>query len=130
MVTKGPTGSREDAFNLGIYRMQVLGRDRTLMRWLKHRGGAQHHRRWGQTRREPLPAAAVIGADPGVILAAVTPVPDTMSEYQFAGLLRRDAESLATSFRKHGLTQSGEATLRDVQRRALGPGPEPRVELP
>jgi 4-hydroxy-3-polyprenylbenzoate decarboxylase len=89
VVTKGPSGSREDDFNLGIYRMQVLGRDRTLMRWLKHRGGAQHHRRWGASgKREPLPAAAVLGADPGVILAAVTPVPDTLSEYQFAGLLR------------------------------------------
>ena len=88
VVTKGPSDKREDAFNLGIYRMQVLGRDRTIMRWLKHRGGAQHYRRWGAEKREPLPAAAVIGADPGVILAAVTPVPDTMSEYQFAGLLR------------------------------------------
>src|SRR5262245_63266473 len=59
------------------------------MRWLKHRGGAQHHQRWkGAGKREPLPAAAVIGADPGTILAAVTPVPDTLSEYQFAGLLR------------------------------------------
>ncbi len=55
------------------------------MRWLAHRGGAQHHRRWkGRAKREPLPAAAVIGADPGTILAAVTPVPDTLSEYQFA----------------------------------------------
>ena len=88
VVTKGPSAAREDGFNLGIYRMQVLGRDRTLMRWLKHRGGAQHFRRWKESRREPLPAAAVIGADPGVTLAAVTPVPDTMSEYQFAGLLR------------------------------------------
>jgi 4-hydroxy-3-polyprenylbenzoate decarboxylase len=88
VVTKGPSEAREDGFNLGIYRMQVLRRDRTLMRWLKHRGGAQHFRRWKETRREPLPAAAVIGADPGVTLAAVTPVPDTMSEYQFAGLLR------------------------------------------
>jgi 4-hydroxy-3-polyprenylbenzoate decarboxylase len=88
VVTKGPSEAREDSFNLGIYRMQVLGRDRTLMRWLKHRGGAQHHQRWGNARRDPLPAAAVIGADPGVTLAAVTPVPDTMSEYQFAGLLR------------------------------------------
>ena len=68
--------------------MQVTGRDTTLMRWLKHRGGAQHHQRWRAERREPLPAAAVIGADPGTILAAVTPVPDTLSEYQFAGLLR------------------------------------------
>jgi 4-hydroxy-3-polyprenylbenzoate decarboxylase len=89
IVTKGPTDKREDAFNLGIYRMQVLGRDRTIMRWLKHRGGAQHHQRWkGAGRRDPLPAAAVLGADPGTILAAVTPVPDTLSEYQFAGLLR------------------------------------------
>jgi 4-hydroxy-3-polyprenylbenzoate decarboxylase len=88
VVTKGPGKGRSDSFNLGIYRMQVLGRDRTLMRWLRHRGGAQHHRRWGSERTDPLPAAAVIGADPGTILAAVTPVPDTMSEYQFAGLLR------------------------------------------
>ena len=88
VVTKGPGERREDGFNLGIYRMQVTGRDTTLMRWLAHRGGAQHHRRWGAGRREPLPAAAVIGADPGTILAAVTPVPDTLSEYQFAGLLR------------------------------------------
>jgi 4-hydroxy-3-polyprenylbenzoate decarboxylase len=88
VVTKGPSDERVDGFNLGIYRMQVTGRNTTLMRWLRHRGGAQHHRRWQQARREPLPAAAVIGADPGTILAAVTPVPDTMSEYQFAGLLR------------------------------------------
>ena len=89
VVTKGPSESREDDYNLGIYRMQVIGKDRTIMRWLAHRGGAQHHRRWkAEGRREPLPACAVIGADPGVILAAVTPVPDTLSEYQFAGLLR------------------------------------------
>jgi 4-hydroxy-3-polyprenylbenzoate decarboxylase len=89
IVTKGPGQSREDDFNLGIYRLQVIGKDRTIMRWLAHRGGAQHHRRWkGAGRREPLPACAVIGADPGAILAAVTPVPDTLSEYQFAGLLR------------------------------------------
>jgi 4-hydroxy-3-polyprenylbenzoate decarboxylase len=88
VVTKGPGQGKLDDFNLGIYRMQVTGRDSTLMRWLKHRGGAQHHRRWKAERREPLPAAAVIGADPGTILAAVTPVPDTLSEYHFAGLLR------------------------------------------
>ncbi|HEX6440584.1 MAG TPA: UbiD family decarboxylase [Stellaceae bacterium] len=88
VVTKGPGKAREDAFNLGIYRMQVTGRDTTLMRWLRHRGGAQHHRRWAEAKREPLPAAVVIGADPGTIIAAVTPVPDTLSEYQFAGLLR------------------------------------------
>ncbi len=89
VVTKGPSQTREDDYNLGIYRMQVIGRDRTIMRWLAHRGGAQHHRRWkAEGKREPLPACAVIGADPGTILAAVTPVPDTLSEYQFAGLLR------------------------------------------
>jgi 4-hydroxy-3-polyprenylbenzoate decarboxylase len=71
VVTRGPGTRREDDYNLGIYRMQVVGRDRTLMRWLKHRGGAQHHRRWSAEKREPLPA-----------------VPDTLSEYQFAGLLR------------------------------------------
>ncbi len=90
VVTQGPNpdGKREDSFNLGIYRMQVTGRDTTLMRWLRHRGGAQHHARWKAEKPEPLPAAVVIGADPGTILAAVTPVPDTLSEYQFAGLLR------------------------------------------
>ncbi len=89
VVTKGPSESREDDYNLGIYRMQAVGRDRTIMRWLAHRGGAQHHRRWKAAGKpDALPACAVIGADPGTILAAVTPVPDTLSEYQFAGLLR------------------------------------------
>ena len=89
VVTRGPSESREDDYNLGIYRMQVIGRDRTITRWLAHRGGAQHHRRWKAAGKpSSLPACAVIGADPGTILAAVTPVPDTLSEYQFAGLLR------------------------------------------
>ena len=93
VVTQGPKSKgegkdRRDDFNLGIYRMQVTGKNTTLMRWLKHRGGAQHHARWAKEKREPLPVAVVIGADPGTILAAVTPVPDTLSEYQFAGLLR------------------------------------------
>ncbi len=88
VVTKGPGSDKRDAYNLGIYRMQVTGKNTTLMRWLKHRGGAQHHQRWKAEKPEPLPAACVLGADPGTILAAVTPVPDTLSEYQFAGLLR------------------------------------------
>lgn len=88
VVTKGPGKGKTDDFNLGIYRMQMLGRNKTLMRWLKHRGGAQHHQRWKNEKTEPLPAAVVIGADPGTIVAAVTPVPDTLSEYHFAGLLR------------------------------------------
>jgi 4-hydroxy-3-polyprenylbenzoate decarboxylase len=96
IVTKGPGEAREDNFNLGIYRLQVIDRDKTLMRWLKHRGGAQHHARWAKEKRAPLPAAAVLGADPGTILAAVTPVPETLSEYQFAGLLRGARVELAS----------------------------------
>ena len=88
VVSKGPGKIKEDDYNLGIYRMQVLNKNQTLMRWLKHRGGAQHHRRWKAEKTEPLPVAVVLGADPATILGAVTPVPDTLSEYQFAGLLR------------------------------------------
>jgi len=88
IVTRGPSADKQDDFNLGIYRMQKLGPDKLIMRWLKHRGGAQHHARWAKEKAEPLPVAAVLGADPGTILAAVTPVPDTLSEYQFAGLMR------------------------------------------
>jgi 4-hydroxy-3-polyprenylbenzoate decarboxylase len=89
VVTKGPSDAREDNFNLGIYRMQLLSRNQTIMRWLRHRGGAQQHRRWSEKKTSaPFPAAVVIGTDPGTVLAAVTPVPDTLSEYQFAGLLR------------------------------------------
>lgn len=99
VVTRGPNadekgGDKRDDFNLGIYRMQVTGPDTTYMRWLKHRGGAQHHARWKAERPDPIPAAVVIGADPGTILAAVTPVPDTLSEYQFAGLLRGEKVEL------------------------------------
>ncbi|MCH8182520.1 MAG: UbiD family decarboxylase [Proteobacteria bacterium] len=85
VVTKDPDSG---SHNLGIYRMQVTGRDTTLMRWLRHRGGAQHFARWRETHDEPMPAAAVIGADPGTLLAAVTPAPESLSEYQLAGLLR------------------------------------------
>jgi 4-hydroxy-3-polyprenylbenzoate decarboxylase len=88
VVTRGPGGHPADGTNLGIYRMQVTGPNTTLMRWLKHRGGAQHHARWKAERTDAFPVAAVIGADPGTILAAVTPLPETLSEYQFAGLLR------------------------------------------
>ena len=93
VVTQGPeagekNGDKRDDFNLGIYRMQVTGKDTALMRWLQHRGGAQQFQRWKEKNSDPMPVAVVIGADPGTILAAVTPVPDTLSEYQFAGLLR------------------------------------------
>jgi 4-hydroxy-3-polyprenylbenzoate decarboxylase len=93
VVSQGPDadtkgGDKRDTPNLGIYRMQVTGPKTTLMRWLKHRGGAQQFARWKEKRDDPMPVAVVLGADPGTILAAVTPVPDTLSEYQFAGLLR------------------------------------------
>lgn len=90
VVTKGPdpNANKSDNFNLGIYRMQVKSRNTTLMRWLAHRGGAQHAARWAEKKKDRIPVAAVIGADPATLLAAVTPVPDTLSEYQFAGLLK------------------------------------------
>ncbi|MDH5749705.1 MAG: UbiD family decarboxylase [Rhodospirillales bacterium] len=87
-------GDKRDGFNLGIYRMQVTGKNTTLMRWLRHRGGAQQFARWREQCSDPMPVAAVIGADPGTILAAVTPVPETLSEYQFAGLLRGEKVEL------------------------------------
>ena len=90
VVTQGPDPkkAREDSYNLGIYRMQVLNSKQTLMRWLRHRGGAQQYQKWKSAGRGEFPAAVVLGADPGTILAAVTPIPETLSEYQFAGLLR------------------------------------------
>ncbi len=95
---KTVNGEQSKLYNLGIYRMQVLNKNQTLMRWLKHRGGAQQHQSAKNssqfTGHRSLPCAAVIGADPAMILAAVTPIPDTMSEYQFAGLLRNKKTEL------------------------------------
>jgi 4-hydroxy-3-polyprenylbenzoate decarboxylase len=86
VVTKGPNKERQ---NLGIYRQQVIGKNKVIMRWLAHRGGAQDFRDWCATHPgEPFPVAVALGADPATILGAVTPVPDTLSEYAFAGLLR------------------------------------------
>ena len=86
VVTRGPEKSRQ---NLGIYRMQVIGKNRVIMRWLSHRGGALDFRDWQKKHPgEPFPVAVALGADPATILGAVTPVPDTLSEYAFAGLLR------------------------------------------
>ncbi|ABI57871.1 4-hydroxy-3-polyprenylbenzoate decarboxylase [Alkalilimnicola ehrlichii MLHE-1] len=86
VVTRGPEKERQ---NLGIYRNQVIGRNRTIMRWLAHRGGALDFRDWQRERPgEPFPVAIALGADPATILGAVTPVPDSLSEYGFAGLLR------------------------------------------
>jgi len=85
-VTRGPLKSRQ---NLGIYRQQVIGKNKVIMRWLAHRGGALDFRDWCAAHPgEPFPVSVALGADPATILGAVTPVPDTLSEYQFAGLLR------------------------------------------
>ncbi|MDC0033387.1 UbiD family decarboxylase [Alphaproteobacteria bacterium] len=86
VVTEGAHGT-----NLGIYRLQVTGRNTTLMRWLSHRGGAEAH---ASQETGPLPVAVVIGADPGTIIAAVAPIPEAISEYQFAGLLRGKSVAL------------------------------------
>jgi 4-hydroxy-3-polyprenylbenzoate decarboxylase len=86
VITRGPEKER---MNLGIYRMQLLGRNKLIMRWLSHRGGALDFRDWQLKRPgEPYPVAIALGADPATTLGAVTPVPDTLSEYAFAGLLR------------------------------------------
>jgi 4-hydroxy-3-polyprenylbenzoate decarboxylase len=86
VVTRGPHKPRQ---NMGIYRQQVIGRNRVIMRWLAHRGGALDFRDWQETHPgEPFPVAVALGADPATILGAVTPVPDSLSEHAFAGLLR------------------------------------------
>lgn len=85
-VTKGPNKKRQ---NLGIYRQQLLSKNRLIMRWLAHRGGALDYQAFRELHpNEPYPVSVVLGCDPATILAAVTPIPDTLSEYQFAGLLR------------------------------------------
>ena len=92
-VTRGPQKKRQ---NLGIYRQQVIGRNKLIMRWLAHRGGALDYRDHCLTNpREPFPIAVALGADPATMLGAVTPVPDTLSEYQFAGLLRGSKTEIA-----------------------------------
>lgn len=86
VITRGPLKKRQ---NLGIYRQQVIGRNRVIMRWLAHRGGALDFKEWQQEHPgERFPVSVALGADPATILGAVTPVPDSLSEYAFAGLLR------------------------------------------
>jgi 4-hydroxy-3-polyprenylbenzoate decarboxylase len=92
-VTRGPNRTRQ---NLGIYRQQVIGRNKLIMRWLAHRGGALDYRDHCLAHpREPFPVAVALGADPATTLGAVTPVPDSLSEYQFAGLLRGGKTEIA-----------------------------------
>ena len=93
VITRGPEKPR---MNLGIYRMQLIGRNKLIMRWLSHRGGALDFRDWCLKRPgEPYPVAIALGADPATTLGAVTPVPDALSEYAFAGLLRGGKTELA-----------------------------------
>ncbi|MFN4283022.1 MAG: UbiD family decarboxylase [Alphaproteobacteria bacterium] len=89
VTTRGPDiGNERGGTNVGIYRMQVTGKTTALMRWLHTRGGALHYAAWKALKSEPMPVAITLGADPAVLLAAVTPVPEGLSEYEFAGLLR------------------------------------------
>lgn len=95
VITKGPHKKRQ---NMGIYRQQVIGRNKTIMRWLSHRGGALDFREWQQVHPgKPFPVTVVLGADPATILGAVTPVPDSLSEHAFAGLLRGERTLLANA---------------------------------
>jgi 4-hydroxy-3-polyprenylbenzoate decarboxylase len=100
VITRGPQGVASPRLrqNLGIYRQQVIGPRQTIMRWLAHRGGALDFRDFARANPgRPFPLAVALGADPATILGAVTPVPDTLSEYQFAGLLRGERTEVAES---------------------------------
>ncbi|HHM04316.1 MAG TPA: 4-hydroxy-3-polyprenylbenzoate decarboxylase [Gammaproteobacteria bacterium] len=113
VITKGPHKERQ---NLGIYRQQVIGRNKLIMRWLAHRGGALDFRDWQAAHPDqPFPVAVALGADPATILGAVTPVPDSLSEYAFAGLLRGSKTELvqATSNDLH-VPASAEIVLEGV----------------
>jgi len=93
VITKGPNKDRQ---NLGIYRQQVIGKNKVIIRWLAHRGGALDFKEWQEENPgKPFPISVALGADPATILAAVTPVPDSLSEYAFAGLLRGSKTEVA-----------------------------------
>jgi len=119
VITRGP---RKKRVNLGIYRQQVLGPNRVIVRWLPHRGGALDHREWLEAHpREPFPVAVALGADPATMLAAVTPIPDTLSEYAFAGLLRGARTELAAC---RGLPLEVPASAELVLEGHIAPGDE------
>jgi len=118
-VTRGPYKERQ---NLGIYRQQVIGRNKLIMRWLAHRGGALDYRDWQEKHPgQPFPVAVALGPDPATILGAVTPVPDTLSEYAFAGLLRGAKTEVVTCL-SHDLQVP--ATSEMVLEGYLHPGEE------
>lgn len=108
VITQGPDGGRT---NLGIYRQQVIGKNKLIMRWLSHRGGALDYQAWQKKYPgKPFPVAVALGADPATILGAVTPVPDTLSEYAFAGLLR-DSRTELVKCRTHDLMVPASAEI-------------------
>src|SRR5215475_867012 len=116
-VTRGPNKARQ---NLGIYRQQLLARDKLIMRWLPHRGGALDFRDHAKASPgQPFPVAVALGADPATILGAVTPVPDALSEYQFAGLLRGSRTEVAKCI---GADLQVPATAEIVLEGAIRPG--------
>ena len=124
VITRGPNKERQ---NLGIYRMQLLGKNKLIMRWLSHRGGALDYREWQQTHPgQRYPVAVALGADPATTLGAVTPVPDGISEYAFAGLLRGAKTELVRCYsagcREHDLQVP--ATAEYILEGYLEPGEE------
>src|SRR5690606_8485250 len=95
VVTSPPGDYAPGRTNVGVYRLQVLGRDRLIVRWLANRGGARHHAQW-RAKGEAMPIAVAIGADPALMLAAAMPIPEAMSELTFSGLLRGRSTRVAS----------------------------------
>ena len=125
VITRGPNARRQ---NLGIYRQQVIGRNKLIMRWLSHRGGALDFRDHAIANPgTPFPVAVALGADPATTLGAVTPVPDSLSEYQFAGLLRGARTEVTQAL---GSTLSVPATAEIVLEGHLLPASDPRAIKP
>ncbi|MGE4370976.1 MAG: UbiD family decarboxylase [Burkholderiaceae bacterium] len=125
VITRGPNAKRQ---NLGIYRQQLLGRNKLIMRWLSHRGGALDFRDHCLAHPgQPFPIAVALGADPATILGAVTPVPDTLSEYQFAGLLRGSRTEVTQAI---GSALSVPATAEIVLEGHILPAGHPNAAAP
>jgi 4-hydroxy-3-polyprenylbenzoate decarboxylase len=125
VITRGPNAKRQ---NLGIYRQQVIGRNKLIMRWLSHRGGALDFRDHALANPgKPFPIAVALGADPATTLGAVTPVPDSLSEYQFAGLLRGGRTEVTQAL---GSDLSVPATAEIVLEGHLLPNTDPRAIKP
>lgn len=119
VITRGPDKERQ---NLGIYRMQKIAKNKLIMRWLAHRGGALDYRDWQKKfPGKPYPVAVALGADPATTLGAVTPVPDTLSEYAFAGLLRGEKTQVAKCL---GSDLQVPATAEYILEGFLDPGEE------